>query len=56
MLDNNLRQKLFMPNARAEMQFVLVGELLSCVVIFGLERAVKYLHLLHTCSQCVMPC
>ena len=43
MLDNNLRQKLFMPNARAEMQFVLVGELLSCVVIFGLERAVKYL-------------
>jgi len=50
-LYNNLRQKLFMPNARAEMHFVLVGELLSCVRIVGLERAVKYLHL-----QCIIPC
>ena len=38
---HKFRQKLFMPNARAEMHSLLVGELLSRVMIFGLERAVK---------------
>ncbi len=31
-LYNNLRQKLFTPNARAQMHFVLVDELVSGVV------------------------
>jgi len=50
-LCNHLRQKLILPNARAEMHFVLVGELLPRVMICGLERAMKYLHL-----QCIIPC